>query len=157
MESGRPYLLLGEAFNEWAGTFSPDMRWVAYSSLETGASSEIYVRPFRAAETDGQPVLGDDKWQISESGGNWALWRHDGEILFNNFPLERAAFVAPVDGSGADFSKGVPQRLEVQWVSSARADATPDGERFLIAVPQVQGADQTSIRVVLNWPALLAR
>jgi len=157
LDSGRPHLLLGEAFNEWAGTFSPDMRWIAFSSLEAGASSEIYVRPFRASEADGQPVLGDDKWQISEGGGNWALWRHDGEILFNNFPLERAAFAALVDGSGPDFSRGVQHRLEVPWVSSARADSTPDGQRFLIAVPQTQGADRTSIRVVLNWPTLLAR
>jgi hypothetical protein len=43
------------------------------------------------------------------------------------------------------------------WVSSVRADSTADGQRFLIAMPQVQGTERASIRVVLNWPALFAR
>lgn len=157
MDSGRPHLLQGEAFNEWAGTFSPDMRWVAYSSLETGTSSEIYVRPFLVSAPDGEPAVGERKWQISESGGNWALWRYDREIAFNNFPVERAAFAVPVDTSGGDLQRGVPQRLEPLWVSSVRADSTADGQRFLVAVPQIQETDRASIRVVLNWPALVAR
>jgi serine/threonine protein kinase len=157
MDSGRPHLLLGEAFNEWAGTFSPDMRWVAYSSLEAGGSSAIYVRPFLVSAPNGEPAVGERKWQISEDGGNWALWRYDREIVFNDFPTERAAFAVPVDTSGGDLERGVPQRLEPLWVNSVRADSTADGQRFLIAVPEVQGTDRASIRVVLNWPALFAR
>jgi serine/threonine protein kinase len=156
IDSGQSYLLLGEAFNEWAGTFSPDMRWVAYTSLETGGS-QIFVRPFLVSETNGQPAVGEGKWQISEDGGNWALWRYDREIVFNNFPTETAAFAVSVDTSGGDFKSGVSQRLEPLWVSSIRADAAPDGQSFLIAVPQVQRTAQASIRVVLNWPALFAR
>jgi serine/threonine protein kinase len=155
IESGQAYLLLGERFNEWAGSFSPDMRWVAYTSTEAG--SQIFVRPFLVSEANGQPAFGEGKWQISESGGNWALWRYDREIVFNNFPTERAAFAVPVDTSGGDFRSGVSQRLEPRWVSSIRADAAPDGQRFLIAVPQAQGTAQPSIRVVLNWPGLLSR
>jgi Tol biopolymer transport system component len=157
MDSGRPHLLLGEAFNEWAGTFSPDMRWLAYSSLEAGGSSEVYVRPFLVSAPNGEPAVGERKWQISEEGGNWALWRYDREIVFNDFPTERAAFSVPVDTSGGDLQRGVSQRLEPLWVNSVRADSTEDGQRFLIAVPQVQGTDRASIRVVLNWPALFAR
>jgi Tol biopolymer transport system component len=155
IDSGQAYLLLGEAFNEWAGTLSPDMRWVAYTSTEAGG--EIYVRPFLVSEANGQPAVGEGKWQISDDGGNWALWRYDREIVFNNFPTERAAFAVPVDTSEGDFRSGVPQRLEPLWVNSIRADSAPDGQRFLIAVPQVQGTAQPSIRVVLNWPALLSR
>jgi Tol biopolymer transport system component len=155
IDSGRPYLLLGEDFNEWAGTFSPDMRWVAYSSLETGRASEIYVRPFLVSEPNGQPAVGEGKWQISEDGGNWALWRYDREIIFNSFPTERTAFAVPVDTDGVDFKSGIPQRLEPVWVNSIRADSAPDGQRFLVAVPQVQGTARPSVRVVLNWPALL--
>jgi hypothetical protein len=156
IDSGRPHLLLGERFNEWAGTFSPDMRWVAYSSLEAGGT-EIYVRPFLVSAPNGEPAVGERKWQISEGGGNWALWRSDRELVFNNFPTENAAFAVPVDASDDDLQRGVPQRLEPVWVSSVRADATADGQRLLIAVPQVQGTDRASIRVVLNWPALVAR
>jgi hypothetical protein len=156
MDSGRPHLLLGESFNEWAGTFSPDMRWVAYSSLEA-RGSQIYVRPFLVSAPNGEPAVGERKWQISEDGGNWALWRYDREIVFNDFPTERAAFAVPVDISDGDLERGVPQRLEPLWVNSVRADSTADGQRFLIAVPQGQGADRASIRVVLNWPGLFAR
>lgn len=157
MDSGRPHLLLGDGFNEWAGTFSPDMRWVAYSSLESRRSSEIYVRPFLVSAPDGEPAVGERKWQISEGGGNWALWRYDREIAFNTFPAEVAAFAVPVDTSGGDVQRGVPQRLEPLWVNSVRADSTADGQRFLVALPQVQGTNRASIRVVLNWPALFAR
>src|SRR5690606_31595930 len=87
MDEARPHLLLGEGFNEWAGTFSPDMRWVAYSSLESGGA-EIYVRAFLVAP-NADPALGERKWQISEQGGNWALWRQANEIVFNDFPIER--------------------------------------------------------------------
>jgi hypothetical protein len=156
MDSGRSHLLLGEAFNEWAGTFSPDMRWVAYSSTEAGGSA-IYVRPFLVSAPNGEPAVGERKWQISAGGGNWALWRYDREIVFNDFPTERAAFAVPVDTTGDDVQGGVPQRVEPLWVSSVRADSTADGQRFLIAMPQVQGTERASIRVVLNWPALFAR
>jgi hypothetical protein len=101
--------------------------------------------------------VGERKWQISQDGGNWALWRYDREIVFNTFPTERAAFAVPVDTSGGDLESGVPQRLEPLWVNSVRADSTADGQRFLIAVPQGQGTNRASIRVVLNWPALFAR
>jgi eukaryotic-like serine/threonine-protein kinase len=57
----QPHLLLGEAFNEWAGVFSPDMRWVACVSLETGAA-QVFVRPFRVSEPTGEPSLGEGKW-----------------------------------------------------------------------------------------------
>jgi Tol biopolymer transport system component len=71
LRDGKPHLMLGEAFNEWAGVFSPDMRWVAYVSLETGPVSEVYVRPFRVSGETGQPSLGEGKWQVSKDHGNW--------------------------------------------------------------------------------------
>jgi Tol biopolymer transport system component len=69
----KPYLMLGEAFNEWAGVFSPDTRWVAYVSLETAATG-VNVRPFRVSEQTGQPSFGEGKWQVSNHG-NWPQWR----------------------------------------------------------------------------------
>jgi serine/threonine protein kinase/Tol biopolymer transport system component len=153
----KPFLLLGEAFNEWGGVFSPDMRWVAYVSLETGTAAQVYVRPFRVSEQTGQPSLGEGKWQVSKDHGNWPQWHVAGEIVFNSAPIGTAVFAAPVNTSGAAFESGVPQRLpfppNVRIGSTPRT--TPDGQRFLVEVPQAQRAARTSINVVLNWPASL--
>ena len=154
----KPHLMLGQAFNEWAGVFSPDMRWVAYVSLETGAGG-VYVRPFRVSEQTGQPSFGAGKWQISKDRGNWPQWRIRGEIVFNTGPIGTEVFAAPVNTTGTAFESGVPQRLP--FPPSTGVNTTPqstsDGQRFLIEVPLDQQAARTSINVVLNWPALLKR
>ena len=155
----RPHQLLGEAFNEWAGVFSPDMRWVAYVSLETGASAEVHVRPFRVSGETGQPSLGEGKWQVSKDHGNWPQWRLDREIVFNTAPTGTALFAAPVNTNSAVFESFVPQRLPLPpnvGVTST-PQSTPDGQRFLVEVSQVQPAARASISVVLNWPALLKK
>ena len=154
----KPHLLLGEAVNEWAAVFSPDMRWVAYVSLETGAS-EVFVRPFRVSEQTGEPSLGEGKWQVSKDLGNWPQWRIDREIVFNKAPLGTDVFVAPVKATDTAFESGVPQRLLFPPSADVNTtpQSTPDGQRFLIEVPQDQRAPRTSISVVLNWPALLKR
>ena len=153
----QPHLMLGEAFNEWAGVFSPDMRWIAYVSLETGAASEVYVRPFRVSGQTGQPSVGEGKWQISKDRGNWPQWRTDGEIVFNTAPVGTAVLAAPVNTTGTAFESGVPQRLP--FPPSVGVTTTPqstsDGRRFLIEVPLDQPAARSSISVVLNWPALV--
>jgi serine/threonine protein kinase/Tol biopolymer transport system component len=152
----KPNLMVGEAFNEWAGVFSPDMRWVAYVSLES-AAAEVYVRPFRVSGPTGLPSLGEGKWQISRGGGNWPQWRIDREIVFNNGPIGTEVFAAPVNPTGAAFESGVPQRLP--FPPSTGVNTTPqsarDGQQFLAEVPLDQRAARTSISVVLNWPALL--
>ena len=151
----KPHLMLGEAVNEWAGVFSPDMRWVAYKSTGTEG---LFVRPFRVSEQTGQPSFGEGKRQISP-GGNWPQWRIDREIVFNTAPSGTAVFAAPVSTTGTDFESGVPQRLPFPPSSGVTAtpQSTPDGRRFLIEVPLDQRAARTSINVVLNWPALLKR
>jgi len=150
----RPHLMLGEAFNEWAGVFSPDMRWVAYVSLETGAQAGVYVRPFRVSGQTGQPSLGEGKWQVSKDHGNWPQWRVDREIVFNTAPTGTAVFAAPVNANGAVFESGVPERLPLP--PNVGVDSTPqstaDGQRLLV---EVSRAARPSISVVLNWPVLL--
>ena len=152
----KPHPMLSEVFNEWAGVFSPDMRWVAYVSLESGAA-EVYVRPFRASGQTGQPSFGEGRWQISKDGGNWPQWRIDREIVFTRAPFGTEAFSAPVNTTGPAFESGVPQLLPFPPIRGVTTtpQSTPDGERFLIEVPTDQRATRTSISVVLNWPALL--
>jgi Tol biopolymer transport system component len=153
----KPHLMLGEAFNEWAGVFSPDMRWVAYVSLEA-ATGEVYVRPFRVSEQTGQPSFGEGKWQVSKDHGNWPQWRIDREIVFNTAPAGTEVFAVPVSTTGTAFESDAPERLP--FPPSTGVDTTPqstsDG-RFLIEVPLDQRAARTSISVVLSWPALLRR
>jgi hypothetical protein len=153
-----PHLMLGEAFNEWAGVFSPDMRWVAYVSLET-AAAEVYVRPFRVSGQTGQPSLGEGKWQVSKDRGNWPQWRIDREIVFNTGPAGTEVFAAPVNTTGIAFESGVPQRLPFPPSTGVNTtpQSTPDGQRFLIEVPVDQRVPRSSVSVVLNWPALLKR
>jgi serine/threonine protein kinase len=153
----KPHLLLGETFNEWAGVFSPDMRWVAYVALESAVNAEVYVRPFRVTGQTAEPSLGEGKWQVSKDHGNWPQWRVDREIVFNTVPIGTAVFAAPVNASGASFESGVPRQLfSPQSVGiGTTPQSTPDGQRFLVEVSPDQRAPRTSISVVLNWPALL--
>lgn len=151
----KPHPMLGEVSNEWAGVFSPDMRWVAYVALESGVS-QVYVRPFRTSGQTGLPSFGEGKWQISNHG-NWPQWRIDREIVFTTAPTGTQAFSAPVNRTGTTFESGVPQLLPFPPITgvSTTPQSTPDGERFLIEVPVDQRTARASISVVLNWPALL--
>ena len=151
----KPYLMLGEAFNEWAGVFSPDMRWVAYVSLETAASG-VYVRPFRVSAETGQPSFGEGKRQVSNFG-NWPQWHIDREIVYNTAPIKTEVFAAPVNTTATAFESGIPQRLPFPPSTgvSHTPQSTADGQRYLIAVPLDQRPARTSISVVLEWPALL--
>ena len=154
MSDRKPHLLLGETFNEWAGVFSPDMRWVAYVSLER-ETPEVYVRAFRVSQT-GQPSLGEGKWQVSKDAGNWPQWRIDHEIVFDKTPLDAAVFAVSVNTDGAAFESGVPERLPLTATLSLNAiQAGPDGQRFLVGVPQSKQVARASISIMLNWPASL--
>lgn len=152
----KSHLLLGETINEWAGVFSPDMRWVAYVSLESG-SPEVYVRPFRVSEQTGEPSFGEGKWQVSRGYGNWPQWRIDREIVFNTAPTRTEVFAAPVNPTGTAFETGIPQRLPFPPSTGVTTtpQSTPDGQRFVIEVALDHRSARTSLGVVLNWRALL--
>jgi hypothetical protein len=152
----KPVLLLGENYNEWAGVFSPDVHWVAYASLEARENhAEVYVRPFRVSEKTGMPALGESKWQVTKDGGNWPIWRNPNEIIFNNLPLAPSLFAVPVKTTPTVFESGVPQRLFA--LPNFGADLTADGQRFLLAAPQLLRSAPASITMVLNWPALMKK
>ena len=130
--------------------FSPDVRWLAYASNETGRN-EIYVQPF--------PSTGR-RWQISNSGGRQPLWRADGKELF--FVSDDRKFYA-VDVSTLrtpDRSNiGVPHFLFDMRanVFNSRNSYIPsrDGKRFLVNM--LLEADDAPINVVHNWQAGLKK
>jgi serine/threonine protein kinase len=153
----KPVLLLGTDFAENQGTLSPDMRWIAYTSSESGRA-EIYVRPFLASGPSGAPALGEGKWQVSKDGGNDPAWRADGkEIVFQAPPNGMSKMAVDVKANGSALEIGIPQRLFMAPVDFGW-DVTSDGKRFLLSVlPQGQQTTQVPITVVLNWPAQLKK
>jgi eukaryotic-like serine/threonine-protein kinase len=150
----KPVLLLGTEFNEGEGLFSPDMRWIAFTSNESGRS-EIYVRPFLASGPSA-PSLGEGKWQVSKDGGTGAKWRRDGKEITFEGP-GNALMAVDVNGSGAAFQMGTPQKL-FTLPASPGWDMTADGKRFLLTVSSGQDQSaQTPITIVLNWQADLKK
>jgi dipeptidyl aminopeptidase/acylaminoacyl peptidase len=129
--------------------FSPDGRWVSYSSNESGRW-EIYVQPW--------PATGD-KWQISTSGGTDARWRPDGRELYFVSPV-RELMSVPVD-TARGFTAGTPQALFKANIAGPLGvghrfpyAVDKDGSRFLMYVSDDE-APAPSITVIVNWPALL--
>jgi eukaryotic-like serine/threonine-protein kinase len=155
----KPIPLEQSKFNQLFGRFSPDERWVAYTSDESGRA-EIYVRPFDASAARGSSSAGDTaitgKWMVSKEGGINPLWRHDGKELFY-FALNGTAMAVDVSTSGV-FQAGVPRALFKVPADVLFWDVSPDGKRFLMAAPSAASPGaQTPFTVVLNWPSLLKK
>jgi dipeptidyl aminopeptidase/acylaminoacyl peptidase len=142
-ESG-PQPLLDSEFVEVGGTISPDGRWFAYSSDESG-EAEIYVQPF--------PGLGG-KWQVSTDGGQAPLWSPAGdEILYRN---GEKLMSAPVRVSPT-FSAGKPQVVFEQGALVSvlaplpNYDVSRDGKRILVITGASGPTEADRVNVVLNW------
>lgn len=146
----KPRLLLGTDFNESYGSFSPDGRWIAYISNESGRN-EIYVRPFNASGSEG-PSFGEGRWQVSRDGVAAATpkWRNDGKEIFFPSPTGSSPMSVPVSTGGTAFQAGVPRQLFTSPPNQGW-DVTPDGNHFLMLASPVQQDIQTPITVVLNW------
>ncbi len=150
----REYPLLNSPFNEQTPQFSPDGRWLAYSSDETG-DYEIYVQSF---SSDGK--LGADKKRISTNGGTYPVWRRDGSELFF-IAADGQMMSSAVKTGGAEFQFSTPKPLfktrMLAWVTNFHEfDVTPDGQRFLIGT-RIGEATAPPPTVILNWPAELKR
>ncbi|MGH9687612.1 MAG: protein kinase domain-containing protein [Candidatus Acidiferrales bacterium] len=149
----KPAPFLRTEFNEQEGRFSPDGRYVAYTSDESGRN-EIYVRAFSSTPSAATPDAGG-KWLISNSGGTDPRWPGDGKDLYYVAPAGMLMEVAVA--TKPDFRAGVPKALFHLPMQSPTPgfsfwDVTPDSKRFLIAAPAAQSAS-TPFTVVLNWQA----
>jgi Tol biopolymer transport system component len=131
-------------FNEGVPVFSPDGRWLAYISDESGRF-EIYVQPY--------PGPGG-KWQISTEGGTEPVWNRNGRELFYRSGDKMMAVDITTQPS---FAAGKPKVLFTgQYLPTpgtlSNYDVSPDGQRFLMIKPSVQAQiAPTQINVVLNW------
>jgi len=149
LEDRKPQPFLRTPFEEIMPAFSPDGRWLAYNSNESGRP-EVYVRP----------VSGEGgKWQISADGGLEPLWAPNGrELFYRNGEQVLAAQVE----AGPAFRAGKPRLLfagpYVSGVTESRSrhyDIAPDGREFVMVKETAEGA--TQIQVVLNFAEELKR
>ncbi|MGQ0734394.1 MAG: protein kinase domain-containing protein [Acidobacteriota bacterium] len=134
-DGGKPAPLVATPFGEASAEFSPDGRWIAYTSDETGRL-EVYLQAF--------PGPGG-KWQVSINGGQRPKWSRNGRELF--FRLGQRMMAASIE-PGAVSAAGAPRVLfEGQYALSY--DVAPDG-RFLMLRDE-QPSNWTELRLVLHW------
>ncbi len=142
---GKPTAFLNSPFQEHGPMFSPDGRWLAYVSNETGRN-EVYVRPF--------PGPGG-KWQISTGGGFSPTWSRTRRELFYSTPNGQI-MVASYAAEGDSFRSEKPRlwsdgRYDVRG-PSRRFDLHPDGERVALApVAQTGGVKQDKLTFFFNF------
>jgi dipeptidyl aminopeptidase/acylaminoacyl peptidase len=145
MGDNKPAPFRHTRFNEVSGQFSPDGRWIAYVSDESGRQ-EVYVAPF--AGTGGSS-------QISTAGGVEPRWRRDGAELF--YWAGNTLMAASVNGRGSAFEVGAVRPLfesRRREGGSSSYDVSVDGQRFLVNSVVDESAPVT---LLVNWPALLKK
>jgi dipeptidyl aminopeptidase/acylaminoacyl peptidase len=147
---GEPEPYLASPFDEGDGHFSPDGRWIAYRSNETGGS-EIYVRS----------TEGPGKWQISDGGGWQPMWSGDGKTLF--FRSREGLNAVEVEAAGDEFRAGRPEFLfgeifggpagvQVPGYLFFDYDVSADGQRFVVFPRRSeQESGSATVHVVSGW------
>jgi eukaryotic-like serine/threonine-protein kinase len=149
---GEPEPFVATSFVEMTGDFSPDGRWVAYSSDETGRD-EVYIRPFPKA---------DGQWRVSTDGGTNPRWRPDGRELFYIAP-DRKLMSVSITARPDSPALSAPRPLFQTRISGSLGRdlrnnyaVSRDGQRFLIVTDEGQPSSPP-ITVIVNWPELLKR
>ncbi len=139
--------LLNAAHDEHNAEVSPDGRWMAYQSNESGAD-EVYVRPF--------PNVGDGRSQISTGGGTRPAWARSGREIFY-LKADGTLIGVPVEIGGGSLAAGVPKSLfrgpYFTVLNGRTYDVAPDGRRFLMIKQDAPRAERrpTQLVVVQNF------
>jgi serine/threonine protein kinase len=149
-----PILVLQTPFRESEPQVSPDGKWIAYVSTESGRT-EIYIQAFPASAGP----LGGGKWQVSTEGGESPRWRGDGKELYFLTPDNGRIMAVGVHTNGNDLEFDKPLSLISAAMPSNNAypyDVAPDGQRFLIE--EITTRRRTApLTIVLNWDAALEK
>ena len=144
----KPFPLLETPFVEAQPRLSPDGKWVAYQSNESGRA-EVYVTGFPKAA---------GKWQVSTSGGSWPAWNGAGTELFYVNTNTSEFLAADVSSEADGFRvRGVQPLFQISArILGSSYAATPDGKRFLVnTIPE--SVSVAPLTVVVNWAAALRR
>jgi Tol biopolymer transport system component len=144
-----PISYLRTRFNEMHGRFSPDGRWIAYTSDESGRQ-DVYVQSFPASEI---------KLVVSNAGGAFPAWRRDGRELFYR-GLDGRLMVVSVRSTEGGLQFGVPAPLFPIVDSPATVawpyDVSADGQRILALAPPADGGE-TKLSLLINWQAAIKK
>ena len=140
----KPYPFLKSTFSAREANFSPDGKWLAYCSNESG-EYRVYVVPF--------PGPGG-KWQASTGEGRGPIWRHDGKELFY-LSADNKVMAAKVEASGGSLAVGEAHALfdSHSYGVFGRYDVSADGQRFVVAYEASQPS--STLTLVTNWDAEL--
>ena len=145
----KPFLYLNSAHINSGGQVSPDGRWLAYGSNETGRM-EVYVSSFPQAK---------GKWQVSFTGGQHPRWRKDGRELFY-CRIDGALMAADVTPGRDSFAVGsatqVTERRIFQSNLAAAYDVFPDGQRLIMPAVKSQSM-HAPLTLITNWTAELKK
>lgn len=147
----QPFPYLATEFVESHAQFSPDGRWIAYGSDESGRA-EIYIQSF---------PMGNGKWQVSTAGGDQPQWRGDGKELFYIATDRTLMSVKIGGGSSLDVGRAeplFPTALPITGLSDDKNNYVPtqDGQRFVMN-QLVNGENAQPLTLVLNWAADLKK
>jgi hypothetical protein len=145
-DDSKPVAFVRTGFNEEQGRFSPNGRWVAYVSNQSGVS-EVYVREFATDFSSGSASRGGSIL-VSHGGGTGPRWRGDGHELFYLAPNGKMMSVEVI--AGQEFHAGTPTPLFQAPPGVVVGDVTADGKRFLLVTP-VGPSASVPFTVVLNW------
>ena len=146
--ASHPEILINTPYEEVNAQLSPNGRYVAYQSNESG-QFQVYVRPY--------PDVNSARWQVTTDGGSNPMWRGDGEELFYLNGSTAMTAIA-VQTAGPTFTSGTAKALfdaRIYTADGTRAyDVAPDGSRLLLIKDSGTG-DSTltpaGVFVVLNW------
>jgi eukaryotic-like serine/threonine-protein kinase len=145
-DPGKPARLLNSAHNEYDAQFSPDGKWIAYASDDSG-SPEVYVQRFQ-----GVPPATGPRWQISQHGGGKPKWRRDGNELFFLAP-DGQLMAAAAKSDSSILQPGDPERLfptRLNMIEPGQQyTPAPDGKGFFVL--QLTAGPSQPLVVVSNW------
>jgi eukaryotic-like serine/threonine-protein kinase len=147
--TAKPEAYLKTQFAELNARFSPDGRYVAYTSDESGMP-EVYVRPF--------PNAAGGKWMVSKNGGRLPSWQRDGKELFYE-ALGQRLMAVEISLQPVFQARGVPKGLFILPPGPNPYDVSADGQRFVkLAVASANpDLSPSPITIVLNWQAGLKK
>jgi Tol biopolymer transport system component len=134
----KPLEVARTRFDEANGRFSPDGRWVAYSSAESGRS-EVYVQSFPG---------GEGKQVVSVGGGQFPRWRRDGRELYYFTPAGDRLMAVSVSTAATKFQAEAPLYLFTALARRYGFEPSLDGQKFLL---NIQVSEPSPITVILNW------
>jgi serine/threonine-protein kinase len=151
---GKPLPLLNTRFHEANAAFSPDGKWLAFTSSESGRP-ELYLQAFQSGET---PAVTGERYLISRTGASAVRWRRDGRELFYLDSDGRVQAVPvrlspkPQFGDAAPlFTISTEARAAIH--STVGFDVSADGSRFVI--PVVASSEKPALVLIHNWEAIL--